>query len=134
MELDSIQRRNVLLLAVKELFNRFFDLSFTMNPQSKPDKTVKHDHVQEYAKEVLSMGLLLMEFVDSIREGDGERIIHCWRVFFPIFKATNRTKYSIEAFILLAQHDFNFTPRMKQQLVWEWTVNVHGCLGKKHTM
>ena len=126
VELDSIQRRNVLLLAVKELLNRFVDLSFTMNQQSKPDKMVEHDHVQEYAKEVLSLGLLLMEFVDSIREGDGERIICCWRVFFPIFKATNRTNYSIEAFILLAQHDFIFTPRMKQQLVWERTVNVHG--------
>ena len=76
------------------------------------------------------MGLLLIEFADSIREGDGERIICCWRVFFPIFKATNQTNYSIDAFILVAQHDFIFTPRMKQQLVWEPTVNVHGRLGK----
>ena len=51
-------------------------------------------------------------------------------MFLPIFKATNRTNYSIEAFILLAQHDFIFTPRMKQQLMWERTVNVHGHPGK----
>ena len=55
VELDSIQRRNVLLLAVKELLNRFVDLSFTRNLQSTPDKTVKHEYVQEYAKEVLSL-------------------------------------------------------------------------------
>ena len=82
MKIDSIKKPSVLLLAVKELSNRFVDLSFTMNPQSKPDKTVKHDHVQEYAKEVLSMGLLLMEFVDSIQEGDGERIIRIRCVTF----------------------------------------------------
>ena len=74
VKLDSIQRQNVLLLAVKELLNRFVDLSSTMNPPSKPDNTVKHDHVQGY--EVLSTVLLLMEFADSIR-GDGERIIQC---------------------------------------------------------
>ena len=93
-------------------------------------KTIDIDHVQKYAREVLSMGLLLMEFADAIREGDGLRILRCWRVFLPIFKAMNRTNYSIEAFTLLAQHDFIFTPRMKQQLVWERTVNVHGRPGR----
>lgn len=49
--------------------------------------------------------------------------------FFLISKATNRSNYSIEAFI---QHDFIFTPRTKQQLIWERTVhvNVHGRPGK----
>ena len=37
VKLDSIQRRNVLLFAVKELLNRFVDLPSTMNPPSKPD-------------------------------------------------------------------------------------------------
>ena len=46
-------------------------------------------------------------------------------------KATNRTNYSIEAFNLLAQHDFVLSPRAKQQLIiWERTVNVSGVRGK----
>ena len=44
---SSFQRRNVLLFAVKELLNWFVNLSLTMNPQSKRDKTW-NDHVQEY--------------------------------------------------------------------------------------
>ena len=55
-------------------------------------------------------------------------------MFFLIVKATDRTNYSIEAFILFFQHDFIFTQRMKQQLVWKRTVNVQGHPGKKHTM
>ena len=92
------------MLGVHELLNKFVDISFPTTPP-KPRNTT--DHIQEYAREVLSMGLLLMEFVDSIREGDGQRILRCSRVFLPIFKATNRTN---ETFNLLAQHDFVFTP------------------------
>ena len=36
------------------------------------------DHVQE----TLSLGLLLLEFKDPIREGDGYRVIRCWKFFF----------------------------------------------------
>ena len=67
-----------------------------------------------------------MKFINRIREGDGTHIIRCWRFFLPLFRASGRTNYSIETVNLLAQHDFLFTPRMKQQLVWERTVNTHG--------
>ena len=113
------------LLALRELLNQFVDLSFAVTSPSTPDHT-KYDHIQEYAREFLSIGLLLMEFADSIREGDGLRILCCWRVFFPISKATIRTNYSVETFNLLFQHDSIFTPRLRQQLIWERTVNVHG--------
>ena len=36
-----------------------------------------NDSVLAYASETLKLGLFLMEFVDSIREGDGHRIIRC---------------------------------------------------------
>ena len=40
------------------------------------------DRVQEYAKETLSLGLLLLEFQDDgIREGDGNRVQRCWKYF-----------------------------------------------------
>ena len=31
-----------------------------------------------------------MEFVDAVREGDGKRILRCWRYFLLLFKATGR--------------------------------------------
>ena len=42
-----------------------------------------NDHVRAYAKEVVSLGLLLMEFVNAVREGDSDRIIRCLRYFLP---------------------------------------------------
>ena len=39
------------------------------------------DSVQEYAKETLSLGLLLLEFNDGIREGDGNRVLRSWKYF-----------------------------------------------------
>ena len=88
------------------------------------------DHVYAYGKEALSLGLLLMEFCDAIREGDGLRILYCWRLSLLVFKASGRTNYSIEALNVLLQHNYLFPPRMKQQLLWERTVNVHGKQGK----
>ena len=46
------------------------------------------DSVQEYAKETLSLGLLLLEFKDGIREGDGNRVLRCWKYFLLFFRAT----------------------------------------------
>ena len=34
-----------------------------------------NDQVRAYAKEVLSLGAVLMEFNDAVREGDGERLL-----------------------------------------------------------
>ena len=44
------------------------------------------DGVFAYAKEVLSLALLWAEFEDAIKEGDGLRVIRCWKFFLPIFK------------------------------------------------
>eukprot|EP00731_Ephydatia_muelleri_P038275 Em0702g2a len=43
------------------------------------------DRVVEYAMETLSLGLLLLEFKDSIREGDGYRVLRCWKYFSSSF-------------------------------------------------
>ena len=57
------------------------------NGKSPPET----DIVTGYAKHVISLGLLYMEYCDGIREGDGERIIRCWRYMLLIFKMTTTT-------------------------------------------
>ena len=113
-----------MLLAVREVINRHVDISFNLSIRETASEEC--DSVYEYAREVLSLGLLLLEFVDAIREGDGSRILRCWQYFLPIFHATNRTNYSIEAFNLLAQEKFLLSPRMALQLKWSRTINTHG--------
>ena len=84
------------------------------------------DYVEEYAHEVMSLGLLLMEFNDVIRKGDGSRILHFWRYFLPLFKASERTNYSVEAFSQLAHEKYLLSPQMSMQMKWSRTINVHG--------
>lgn len=150
-ELTPNQRKEVLILAVKDMLHRFVDIEIPPFPsQSKGTSdtgTTNHehdagsdtendiegditDHIHEYAKEVLSLSLLYLEFCDAIKEGDGHRIIRCWRFFLPLFKASKRTNYSKEAFILLAQHDLLFSPRMEHQLLWSRTINTVGRPGR----
>ena len=90
---------------------------------------IEGDHVMRYAVEVLSQGLLYMEFSDSIREGDGDRTLHCWRYLMLVFEARRRTNYSIEALNLLAQCHFFMSQRQALQLIWSRGINVHGIPG-----
>lgn len=128
-DLTPEERWKLMSLAIEELINTFVDISY-LPESSKKDS----DHVLAYAKELLSLGLLLMEFIDSIREGDGERILRCWRFFLPLFKACGRKNYAVEAFNFLFQYEYVFTPRMKEQLLWDRTVNIHGKPGKNVAM
>lgn len=66
-KLNPQQRWNLLQLAVSKIVDQFVDISYPSPALKKDD-----DHIRAYAREVLSLGLLLMEFTDAVREGDGE--------------------------------------------------------------
>lgn len=91
------------------------------------------DGVYRYAVQVLSLGLLHAEFVDAIREGDGLRVIQCWKYLLPLFKSSNRRNYALEALNLLAQLYIYLPPRQAQQLVWSRFINTHGWKGANVT-
>ena len=79
---------------------------------------------------MLSLGLFYKECIDAVRESDGTRILRCWQYMLLIFRASNKIKYSLEAFNLLAQYHFIFSERMAHQLIWSRTINVHGKPGR----
>ena len=73
-ELDSLQRRQLILDGVKEMLSKFVTLpSTTANTSESQVDTI--DTVFSYACSTLSFGLLYQEYIDSVREGDGNRII-----------------------------------------------------------
>ena len=125
--LSSQERRKVLMSAAHKVLDQFVDISFGSSAAETPPS---QDHVNEYACDVMTLGLFLMAFTDVIREGDGTRILRCWKYFMLIFREAKRKNYSIEAFTMLAQQKFLFSPRMSKQLLWCRTVNVHGRPGK----
>jgi hypothetical protein len=89
------------------------------------------DYVFSYACTVLSDGLLLYELRDAIHNGDGLRILRCWKFMLLYFKAYNHHKYSLEAFRLLAAVNSNYcSPLVQSQILWSRTVNTHGGSGR----
>lgn len=132
----------------KVLIQEYVDLQSTMEkpagPQTKSTSHVhtsepaqkhakkrhNHDYIQEYAKEVLTMGLFYFEFQDAIREGDGERVLRCWKYLFLFFRVSGHTNYTNEAFILLSQYYYLLPPRLAGQLIWSRFVNTHGFPGR----
>eukprot|EP00731_Ephydatia_muelleri_P025442 Em0017g525a len=72
----------------KTLCSDVVTLSFAAKPS-----TGSADCVMEYAKETLSLGLLLLEFNDAIREGDGCRVLRCWKFLFLFFRAAGHKNY-----------------------------------------
>ena len=76
------------------------------------------------------MGMLARNFHDASREGDGERLIRCWKFFILHFKVDGRVKYAVEAINLLAQVNGLLPPEMRHQLIWNCTCNLTGGAGK----
>lgn len=130
-ELDKSGRSRVFIEAVGKIVKEYTH-NFKIGHYEK--NLSNSDRVLAYAKELLTLGLLYMEFVDAIHEGDGNRILRCWRYLLLVFKSTGKRKYSIQAGTLLLQYHYLFTERMKAQLIWSRTVNVHGLKGRNIPM
>ena len=86
------------------------------------DQVVSFNLHEEEAKEH-------MEFCDAIREGDGERVLRCWKFLLPIFKNSGRKNYSLEALHFLYQYEFLLPPQQAERLLWSRFVNTHGIIG-----
>ncbi|XP_019863233.1 PREDICTED: uncharacterized protein LOC109592137, partial [Amphimedon queenslandica] len=94
------ERKEWIITFSEEIASEYVDLS-TFNSDRKIDP---EDHVYEYAKEMISLGLFYMEYHDAIREGDGDRVFNCWKYMLIMFRATSHWNYALEAFTLLAQY------------------------------
>ena len=111
--LTNPERKDILNKVSKKVVNNFIDFSFR-----GPTSATENDDVHKYAKHLLGLGLFYLEFLDAIREGDGSRILRCWRYLLPIFLGSNRTNYSGAhgVFGVLPSQNSRRTPRTFEQL------------------
>jgi hypothetical protein len=105
---DVEVRRHKFHLKVEEMLSKYFNISAFDKDEIDDD-----DKVRAYAKEVLSLGVLLLEFKDSVREGDGERLMSVRKFLLLAFRASNEFKYSLEALTLLLQQKCSATTSFK---------------------
>lgn len=88
------------------------------------------DTCYNYARILCHYGSLVMEFRDAWAEGDGERVMRCWRIFLPHFQAAGRTKYSLAALTVQLQTKAILSPNAAHQVIWHRFVNAQGGRGR----
>ena len=89
-------------------------------------KLASPDQLLEYASAILNDGLLILELRDAIHEGDGDRLIRCWKLMLLYFRQANHYNYALEAFYLLASVGGVVSPTVAHQLKWSRFVNCSG--------
>ena len=130
---DDSERKSILMEVASAIVDQHVDLS-TNFADSKSDgsatlsHTTRPDSVHAYSCELLTLGLLFLEFKDGIREGDGDRDMMAWKYFLLIFKAAGRKNYAIEALTMLTQYHITLPPRLAEQLKWSRFINTHGTI------
>ena len=96
----------------------------------EPDVNLKvNDTVHLYALQVLNLGLLWHGFNDSIREGDGDRILTNYKFILNVYRAGRCFNYCKEVVILLTQYHCLLSPRLAAQLKWSRCINTKGLPG-----
>jgi len=88
------------------------------------------DTCYNYARVLCHYGSLVMEFRDAWAEGDGERMLRCWKLFLPHFQAAGHTKYSLAAFNIQLRTNATLSPNAAHQVTWHRFVNSKGGVGK----
>ena len=91
------EKQEILHDVAMAIIDNTVDLSTTFSNDIDDTPSIMIDHIMEYACEVVSLGLLFLNYRDAIKEGDGEWVILCWKYMLLIFKATNRSNYAVEA-------------------------------------
>ena len=90
----------------------------------------KEDYLFNYHRLKLSFGLILLEFTDSIREGDGDRLHDVYKFALLLFKANDKTKYSYAVLMYLCQIEWLLSEEDGHSLKWNRFFNKHGKVGR----
>ena len=85
------------------------------------------DDMFHYQCSLLEYGMLILNFWDAIKEGDGKRVFRCWKFQLPYLrKDTGSTKYVLEALGLMFQVYAVLSPRHLHELIWNRTALLKG--------
>eukprot|EP00731_Ephydatia_muelleri_P014114 Em0007g1424a len=92
---------------------------FTVIPEAFLNESVPDtgDQVHSYAQVLCHFAAIVHLFTDACKEGDGERIIRCWKLCMLHFHAERKTKYALEALRLQFQL-VTLQPYLVHQLTW----------------
>ena len=109
--LSEVQFENVTDLA-KEIVVKY--VNFDPDVKESVQDTV-HLHICITSTQTK---FIMAYFTDAIKEGDGNRVLICYKFFLLVYKAGQCHNYCKETINLLLQYNFFFTERQAEQLKW----------------
>ena len=77
----SEERKAILHSVSQKIMKKFMNFSF--NNFSKPSN--QEDELHNYSCHFLSIRCFYLAYKDAIKEGDGSRVLECWRYLLPLF-------------------------------------------------
>lgn len=98
--------------------------------ERSPPNPKDGDGVFNYSHNILKTGLLLRDFQDAIKEGDGSRLERLWKFMMLLYKVSGKTKYALAAIRLHAQLNALLSPREAHSMRWNRTINLKGGIGR----
>lgn len=92
-----------------------------------PPKSPEKDDMFNYQCSFLEYGMIILNFFDAVRCGDGRRIVRSWKFQLPYLrKDPGSTKYALEALGLLFQVNALLSPKDAHSLIWNRSALVSG--------
>ena len=77
------------------------------------------DDMYNYQRALLEYGMVIINFLDAISEGDGARLLRNWKFLLLYFQHdTDSQKYSLEALYLMFQVYALLSPKAAHNLIW----------------
>ena len=106
------------------------DSAFLSGEDGNEEEMGTDDTAYNYARVLCHYGSLVMEFRDAWAEGDGDRVLSCWKLFMPHFRTSGSNKYALEALRLQFQTSVVLSPNLAHQVKWNRFVNIKGGIGR----
>lgn len=102
----------------------------TDNAESKSAPLSTEDYIFNYHQAKIAFGLVLFEFNDCIKEGDGERLFQLYKSALLLFKNYGHTKYSYAVLWYLTKINYILSDQEAFTLKWNRFYNYHGGKGR----
>ena len=84
---DKKEREKHMEAILSKLVDKFTNIKFNcVKEPEEPEKRKKEDKILKYSIQFLTIGSIYLEFTDSVKEGDGERLIRILEIlndYFP---------------------------------------------------
>lgn len=111
---------------VGSFVEEFIMPSFSLSVGDKEKVPDSEHSVRNYTCSFMADLLFIEEFKDTVREGDGDRMLRVRKFLLLYFRSTGHTKYTYEAVTLLAQSSALLREREAYRLKWCRFVNTSG--------